>query len=110
MIRDWQCLYSTLGDSPERLQSLPQHLNSSSLSHVFTYIAQEVAERLQPSHHFPVNRDSNLDETIAKRCCDSDSEVLASLRASAVATSGASAQIPGDSSEPEYRQIIKENK
>ncbi len=30
---------------------------------------------------------------IAKRCCDSDSEALASLRASAVATLGASAQI-----------------
>lgn len=64
MNRDWQYLYSTAIDHPEKLQSLPQHLNSSSLNHVFTYIAQEVAERLQSSQDFPVNRDSNPDETI----------------------------------------------
>ena len=35
MSRDWQHLYSTAIDNPERLQSLPPHLNSSSLNHVF---------------------------------------------------------------------------
>ena len=80
MSRDWQYLYSTTLDNPEKLQSLPQHFNNSSLNHVFTYIAQEVAERLQSSHHFPVNRDSNPDETIAIQAI-----------------------------EPEYKQIIREN-
>ncbi len=65
MNRDRQYLYSTAIDNPEKLQSLPQHLNSSSLNHVFTHIAQEVAQRLQSSHDFPVNRDSNPDEAIA---------------------------------------------
>ena len=81
MSRDWQYLYSTAIDNPERLQSLPQHLNSSSLNHVFTHIAQVVAEQLQAFHHFPVNQDSNPDEMIARI------EI-----------------------EPEYRQIIMENK
>ncbi len=70
MSHDWQCLYSTPVDSPERLQSLPQHLNSSRLNHVFTYVAQEVAERLQPSDHFPVNQDSNPDEMSAIRAME----------------------------------------
>ncbi len=81
MIRDWQYLYSTAIDNPEKLHSLPQHLNSSSLNHVFAHIAQEVAQRLQSSHDFPVNRDSNPDETIAIQAI-----------------------------EPEYRQTIRENK
>lgn len=69
MSRDWQCLYSTAVDSPETLQNLPQHLNSSRLNHVFTYVAQEVAEQLQAFHDFPVNQDSNPLQSSSGRCC-----------------------------------------
>jgi hypothetical protein len=64
MSRDLPCLYSTPVDSLERLQTLPQHSYSSRLNCVFTYVAQEVAELLQQSHHFRVNYDNNPVETI----------------------------------------------
>ena len=66
---DLPCLYSTPVDSPERLQTLPEHAYSSPLNCVFIHIAQEVAELLQQSHHFPVNYDNKPNETIAKHCC-----------------------------------------
>jgi DNA-binding NarL/FixJ family response regulator len=66
---DLPCLYSTPVDSPERLQTLPENAYSSPLNSVFIYIAQEVAELLQQSHHFPVNYDNKPNETIAEHCC-----------------------------------------
>jgi DNA-binding NarL/FixJ family response regulator len=65
---DLPCLYSTPVDSPERLQTLPEHAYSSPLNCVFIHIAQEVAELLQQSHHFSVNYDNKPNETIAKHC------------------------------------------
>ncbi len=67
MSRDLTYLYSTPIDSPERLPSLPQHSSSSCLNHVFTHVAQEVAELLQQSEHFSVNGAHKLIETIAIR-------------------------------------------
>lgn len=56
MSHDLQYLYSTPINSPERLPRLPQHSSSSRLNQVLTYVAQEVAELLQQSEHFPVSR------------------------------------------------------
>jgi DNA-binding NarL/FixJ family response regulator len=77
MSHDLSCLYSAPIDSLERLQTLPQHAYSSPLNCVFTYIAQEVAELLQQSHHFPVNYNNKPNETIEKRCCVSRTALLA---------------------------------
>lgn len=55
MSHDLPYLYSTPINSPERLPRLPQYSSRSCLNHVFTYVAQEVAELLQQSNHFPVN-------------------------------------------------------
>jgi hypothetical protein len=79
---------------PSAMQTLPQHSYSSRLNCVFTYIAQEVAELLQQSHHFPVNYDNKPIETIAKRCCVSRT-ALKEL-----------AQITIREFEPEYKLII----
>jgi hypothetical protein len=49
---------------------------------------------------------SFLNIAIAKRCCVSDSEALASLRASAVATLGASAQIALSKTLPSNEQPL----
>jgi DNA-binding NarL/FixJ family response regulator len=64
---DLPYLYSTPVDSPERLPSLPQHSSSSRLNSVFVHVAQEVAQLLQQSDHFPVNGDHKFVETIALR-------------------------------------------
>jgi DNA-binding NarL/FixJ family response regulator len=100
MSHDLSCLYSTPIDSLERLQTLPQHTYRSPLNCVFTYIAQEVAELLQQSHHFPVNYDNKPNETIEKRCCVSRTALLAK-RGEAQEL----AQIIRES-KPEYKFII----
>lgn len=68
-------LYSTPIDSPERLPHLPQHSSRSRLNQVFTYVAQEVAERLQQSNHFPVNSNHKLVEKIAIRAIEPESNL-----------------------------------
>jgi DNA-binding NarL/FixJ family response regulator len=101
MNHDLLSLYSTPIDSLKRLQTLPQHAYRSHLNCVFTYIAQEVAELLQQSHHFPVNYDNKPNETIAKRCCVSRTALLAK-RGEAQDL----AQLTIREIEPEYKFII----
>lgn len=101
MSSDSQCLYSTPIDIPETLRSLSQQSSDSRLNRALTYVAQEVAERLQRSHHVPVNSNNNLVETIAKRCC-----VQPYGHENSEATLKESAQIAIRAIEPEYKFII----
>ena len=54
-------------DSPKKLPSRSQYSSNSCLNSVFTHVAQEVAELLQQSDHFPVNCNNKPVETIAIR-------------------------------------------
>lgn len=68
-------LYSTPIDSPERLTRLPPYSSDSRLNQVFTYVAQEVAELLQQSNHFPVNCNHKLVKKIAIRAIEPESKL-----------------------------------
>ncbi len=79
MSSNLQCLDSAPTDSSERLRSLPQPPCSSSLNHVFPYVAQAVAGLLQQSDHFFINRSNNHVETIAIRAIEPEYKFIITI-------------------------------
>ena len=74
MSRDSQCLYSTPIDIPETLPSLWQQSSASRLNRALTYVAQEVAGRLQRSDPLSIRSSNNPVGTIAIRAIEPEYE------------------------------------